>query len=139
MTGGVPMTACLDSSFLFDLLAGEPSALAVAAGLEPPIVVSALSFYELLPGETSRKRIEKVEGFARSFAVVPVSYEVCSLGAEIQTRLRGRGEAIPKFDALLAATSILVGAPLVTADEHFRRIPPEFALSILEYRRGSAS
>ena len=129
------MTTCLDTSYLFDLLAGEPSASEVVAGLEPPIVVSALSFYELLAGETSRRRIERVNRFAHDFAVVPVSYEVCSLAAEIQTKLQERGEPIPRFDALLAATAILVGAPFMTADEHFRRVPSEFGLMVRGYRR----
>ena len=128
------MTTCLDTSFLFDLLAGDSAAADLLPGIEPPIVVSALCFYELLAGETNRERIERVEGFAQEFAVVPVTFEVCSLAAEIQTRLQARGEPIPKIDALLAATSILVGAPLVTADEHFRRVPSEFGLLLREYR-----
>jgi len=133
------LATCLDSSFLFDLLAGEPAAGDFLGGIEPPIVVSALSFYELLAGETNRARIERVGGFAQRFAVIPVTFEVCSLAADIQTRLQGRGEPIPKLDALLAATSILVGAPLVTADEHFRRVPSEFGLLVREYRMRPAA
>lgn len=101
--------------------------------------MSALSFYELLAGETNRERIEGVGRFAQRFAVVPATFEVCSLAAEIQTRLRARGEPIPKIDALLAATSILVGAPLVTADKHFRRVPSEFGLHVREYRKRPAA
>lgn len=102
-------------------------------------MVSALSFYELLAGETNQTRIDRIAVFAHRFAVVPTTFEVCSLAAEIQTRLQARGERIPKLDALLAATSILVGAPLVTADEHFRRVPPEFGLVVREYRRRPAA
>jgi len=128
------LTTCLDTSFVFNLLAGDSAAADLLPRIEPPIVESALSYYELLAGETNRGRIERVEGFAQEFAVVPVTFEVCSLAAEIQMRLQGRGEPIPKIDALLAATSILVRAPLVTADEHFRRVPSEFGLLLREYR-----
>lgn len=138
MRGG-SLPTCLDTSFLFDLLAGIPEASAAAASLDPPIFMSALSFYELLAGETNRRRIQQVNRLARDFAVVPVSFEVCSLASEMQTRLKGQGEPIPDFDALLAATSFLIGARFVTADWHFHRVAREFGLQLYEYRLDGAA
>ncbi len=40
---------------------------------------------------------------------------------------------IPVLDAIIASTAVLAEAPLLTAEEHFRRIPAEFGLRLVAY------
>jgi predicted nucleic acid-binding protein len=127
------LAVCLDTSYIVDLLAGQPSAVDLAANLGEPAVISAVSFYELLFGARDRRRIDRVEALAREYAVVPAYYDVCAMAAAIQARLRGTGTLIPVLDAIIAATAILAEGPLLTTDEHFRRIPPDFGLKLVAY------
>jgi len=118
-------------------MAEEPIALEFAAELEGPFLISAVSLYELLAGETDSGRIRRVQSLAGEFAVVAAGYEVCSLAALIQTQLLARGRPIPKFDSILAATAILAEVPLVARDRHFAWIPPEFGFRVRTYRMGN--
>lgn len=127
------MAVCLDTSFLVDLLGGDSSAVGFAADVQEPIAVSAVSFYELLFGATGRRRRRRVEALAADYAILPADYDVCAMAAAIQSRLADSGELIPVLDAIIAATAVLAGIPLVTSDEHFRRIPMDFGLVVREY------
>ena len=98
------MAVCLDTSFLVDLLSGEPSATAFARGLEEPAAIPAIAFYELLFGATGRRRRAHVVALAQDYAVLPADYEVCAMAATIQARLEETGEMIPVLDAIIAAT-----------------------------------
>ncbi len=64
---------------------------------------------------------------------MPANYEVCAVAAAIQSRLRDAGGLIPVLDAIIAATAILAEAPLVTTDEHFKRVSLDFGLRFLVY------
>ena len=127
------MAVCLDTTFLVDLLAGDSAAIGFAAILDEPVGVSAVSFYELLFGSTGRRRMHHVERLAADFAILPADYDVCAIAAAIQSRLADSGELIPVLDAIIAATAALAGIPLVTADEHFRRVPEDFGLVVRDY------
>lgn len=127
------MAVCLDTSFLVDLLAGGAAATTFAANLREPVAVSAVSFYELMFGSTGRRRMRSVEAFAEEYAILPADYNVCAMAAAIQLRLEESGELIPVLDALIAATAALAEIPLVTADEHFRRVPADFGLVVRGY------
>ena len=128
-----PMAVCLDTSFLVDLLSGEPSATAFARGLEEPAAIPAITFYELLFGAAGRRRRARVETLAQDYAVLPADYEVCAMAASIQARLEETGGIIPVLDAIIAATAILAELPLVTSDAHFGRIPADFGLLVRGY------
>jgi predicted nucleic acid-binding protein len=127
------MAVCLDTTFLVDLLADDPSANDFAATLTEPAAISAVSFYELLFGATGRRRVAQVEALARDYAVLPADYAVCAIAASIQVRLSDLGRLVPVLDAIIAGTALLAELPLVTADEHFERIPPDFGLVVREY------
>jgi len=127
------MAVCLDTSFLVDLLSGDSAAVGFAAEVQEPVAVSAVSFYELLFGAAGRRRIRRVEDFAADYAILPADYDVCSMAAAIQSRLADSGELIPVLDAIIAATAALAGIPLVTSDEHFRRVPTDFGLVVRDY------
>src|SRR3989442_458999 len=127
------MALCLDTTFLVDLLAGDPAAVAFADPLAEPVAVSAVSFYELLYGGGGGGRLSPGGARARDYAVLPADFEVCSMAASIQARLGEVGQLIPVLDAIIAGTAVLAGIPLVTMDEHFRRIPPDFGLAVRAY------
>ncbi len=127
------MTVLLDTSFLIDLLAGEPSARALAGANQEPAAISSLSFYELLYSVASRKKAALAEALAGDYAVLPVDFDVCVMAASMQRALRSGGDMIPVLDALLAATAVLADARIVTRDEHFDRIPGQFGLRVQSY------
>ena len=127
------MAVCLDTAFLVDLLADEPGAVAFAESLAEPAAVSAVSFYELLFGGVGRRRLAQVEAIARDYAVLPADFDVCAMAASIQVRLGEVGQLIPVLDAIIAGTAVLAGIPLVTMDEHFRRVPSDFGLVLRAY------
>lgn len=127
------MAVCLDTPFLVDLLSGDPAALRFAESLDEPVAASALSFYELLFGAAGRRRIRRVEALAEDYAMLPADYDVCAMAAAIQSRLEDHGTLIPVLDAVIAATAVVAGIPLVTSDAHFRRVPADFGLTVLGY------
>lgn len=127
------MVVCLDTTVLVDVLGQSPRLRALVEELDDQVVVSAVSFYELFFGTENSGRRRRVEAFARDYAVIPAGYEVCEMAAEIQIRLRDTGELIPILDAIIAATAVLADADLVTADQHFRRIPPSFRLKLRSF------
>lgn len=127
------MTVLLDTSFLIDLLSGQPAARSLAGAVREPAAVSSLSFYELLYAVASSKKAARVEALAEDYAVLPVDFDVCLLAASIQRALRSAGEMIPVLDALLAATAVLADARIVTRDEHFGKIPGQFGLRVQTY------
>lgn len=127
------MAVCLDTTFLVDLLADDPSATEFGATLGEPAAISAVSFYELLFGAPGRRRLAQVEGLARDYAVLPADYDVCAIAASIQARLGDVGRLIPVLDAIIAGTAILAELPRVTTDEHFDRIPSAFGLVVRRY------
>jgi predicted nucleic acid-binding protein len=129
------MALCFDTDFLIDYLAQRPEAEALLESVPGPVLLSTLSVYELLCSAKGR-RITQVDDLVRDYAVVPADFAVSSLAAEIQRDLATRGELIPHFDALIAATAILTGAELVTSDPHYERIPARFGLVLHSYHRG---
>jgi predicted nucleic acid-binding protein len=127
------MAVCLDTTFLVDLLADDSAANEFAATLSEPAAISAVSFCELLFGAVGRRRIARVEALARDYAVLPADYDVCAMAASIQSRLGDLGELIPVLDAIIAGTAVLAEIPLITSDEHFRRVPADFGLVVQGY------
>lgn len=127
------MAVCLDTSFLVDLLAGDSTAIRFAESLDAPVAASAVSFYELLFGAAGRRRARRVEALAEDYAILPADHDVCAMAAAIQSRLDDSGALIPVLDAIIAATAVLAGIPLVTSDAHFRRVPAAFGLTVRGY------
>jgi predicted nucleic acid-binding protein len=92
-----------------------------------------VSFYELLSSVRDGRRLRKVEEFATEFAVLPADYGVCAMAGAMQARLSDAGQMIPVLDAIIAATAVRAGLPVVTSDDHFRRIPRDFGLAVQGY------
>ena len=119
---------CLDSSFIIDLLAGEPAATRKAgelraAGERLSIAVPSLS--EVLMGahfrggRYERKALELLAGLDVLPADSAVGAEAGQLGAELLRRgARASGE-----DLLIAATARLNRKVLLTRDTGFSGMP----------------
>ena len=121
----------LDSSFLIDVMRGDPDALARADDLDAAgdeQLVPAMTVQELFIGvgasdlsEEERETIDRVLG-PRPF--VPTTEPIARTAGRIDGQLRRAGERINAGDAAIGATALLRDQPVVTGDpEHFRRIP----------------
>ena len=92
------------------------------------IGVPSVAVGELLAGFLGGARQSRHEAALAEFLADPfveelaVDHEVAHIYAEITTALRTAGTPLPTSDVWIAATSARAGAPLLTFDEHFRKI-----------------
>ncbi len=119
---------CLDSTFLIDLLKGDPAAtakmreieaLGEAVSLPAPCLAEVLLGAHFRGGDLLRVTLDVVERLDVLEVDAVVAGEAGRLGAEL---LR-RGESLPTTDLLIAAAARLSGQILVTRDTDFARIP----------------
>jgi predicted nucleic acid-binding protein len=114
----------VDTCFLIDLIKGEPKAELIVSQY-PDLKTTAICSAEFLYGaKLSRKRdfyaISKK--FLDFFPVVPFDAEAAVIYAEIACRLTGTGRHISTFDELIVAIALRHDEPLITRDEHYRKI-----------------
>ncbi len=119
---------CLDSSFIVDLLAGDPAALRKAKELEEagerlciaaPAMAEVMMAAHFRGGRYLRKALELVAGLEVLAADGLVAAEAGELGAE----LLPRGEHPAAADLLIAASVRLHRKVLLTRDKGFSSIP----------------
>jgi len=84
-------------------------------------MISAVTIHEMhrlnlkkLDEETAKLRSALIRN---EFKIIDVDYEIAVAGAELSNRYR-----IPLADSVIAATALGAGCPLVSDDEHFKRI-----------------
>lgn len=118
----------MDTSFVIDLLRGDPGALEKAERIEEDqgaAVIAAPALAEVmlgayLAGGTRLKRaLQILESFAVTDTNAAVALEAASIGAEL---LR-RGAPLPLPDLLIAASARAAGSTLLSRDEGFSRVP----------------
>jgi predicted nucleic acid-binding protein/DNA-binding XRE family transcriptional regulator len=85
------------------------------------LAVSAVTVFELTRGPTTPRRLlaHYAELFGREAVVFPVTHVAAQLAAEAARA----GGGIKAPDALIAGTALEQGAPVVTSDADFRRVP----------------
>ncbi len=119
---------CLDSSFVVDLLAGEPPALRKAAELEGsgerlsiavPAMAEVLMGAHYQGGSYLRKALELLAGLDILTADGAVAVDAGTLGAEL---LR-RGTRASAADLLIAASVRVHRKVLLTRDRGFSTMP----------------
>ena len=119
---------CLDSTFLIDLLKGDPAAsakmkeiesLGEPVSLPSPCLTEVLLGAHFKGGALLRDTLDAVGRLDILEVDAAVAAEAGRLGAEL---LR-RGRSLPTTDLLIAAAARLSGRVLVTRDTDFARIP----------------
>lgn len=119
---------CLDSTFLIDLLKGDPAAsakmkeiesLGEPVSLPSPCLTEVLLGAHFKGGALLRDTLDAVGRLDILEVDAAVAAEAGRLGAEL---LR-RGRSLPTTDLLIAAAARLSGRVLVTRDPDFARIP----------------
>lgn len=119
----------LDTTFLIDVLNGDPAAEDWRIELDERgnAAASAISVFELAEGAYLSDRTDDELGsiveFLSRLRVRPVDGEVALLAGELSAELIGRGERIEVEDVLVAATAIHAETAVLTRNvDHFERI-----------------
>jgi predicted nucleic acid-binding protein len=121
----------LDTSFLVDVMNGDPSALSQVDRIEADNteqVVPAMTLQELYIGvgasELPERERRKIASVVEARPVLPTSAEIARKAGTIDGQLRSDGQRINVGDATIGATGVVREEPVLTGDpEHFERIP----------------
>ena len=121
----------LDTSFLIDIMNGNPAALSKVDEIESngiEQVVPAMTLQELYIGvgasELPDDERRKIEAVIETRPIIPTSEEIARKAGKIDGQLRKVGQPINIGDASIGATGIVLDQPVVTGDfDHFERIP----------------
>jgi tRNA(fMet)-specific endonuclease VapC len=127
----------LDTTILIDALRKKEAALRKIVEVEETeevICTTQINVLELYKGAyyptKSDKDIQKVKKLLDALFILPIRDDTYELFAALSAELRSRGESINDFDELIAAIAMVNGAPIVSNDSHFKRIP---GLSVISY------
>jgi predicted nucleic acid-binding protein len=116
----------LDTSVAIDHLRGSASAaklLTAALDAGEALVASEVVRFELFVG-AHKEEIEALEDFSAALSWIPVTEEVARTAAALASRHRRSHSGIDDVDYLIAATSLLLDAELLTTNvRHFPMIP----------------
>lgn len=112
----------LDTSIAIDHLRGVEPAVAVLTQLveaDEPILASEIVRFELLAGARARE-VDALELFFSALSWVPVGEEVARTAAALARDHRRSHSGIDDADYLIAATTLLLDADLLTTNvRHF--------------------
>ncbi|MEM3126881.1 MAG: PIN domain-containing protein [Candidatus Woesearchaeota archaeon] len=129
--------ACLETSFLVDILKKEISAgklMNELENFEPRLVVASPSIKELWAGALLSKKKEqekaKINELMTNFEVLSLDENSAKEAAEIEFELTKKGLPIDVEDVMIAAIAKTNGEKVVTRDEHFVRVS---GLKVLKY------
>jgi tRNA(fMet)-specific endonuclease VapC len=119
----------LDTSIVIGFLKGEQN---VVTNVEDyveeynRISLSILTYYEILRGLKylgNEQKIRSFEALMDNSEIITLDRAIMKRASELYAALMRRGELIEDADILIAASCLINGMVLVTADEeHFRRI-----------------
>jgi tRNA(fMet)-specific endonuclease VapC len=129
----------LDTSFLVDLLSGDPSAKVCAFELDGtgvPIRVPSPAAFELWIGAAQALKPEtetgRIERLLQTYEVVAFDTEAARKAGFIQGRLAARGKPLGTIDAEVVGIALSRDETLVTADKRLLRLGS--GLRTREYR-----
>lgn len=120
--------ACLETSFLIDVLQAEESAREVMEDLDDSNVrpsVAPVAAAECWVGAHlgSRAEHEATRELLESLTWLPFSRECARLAGDLQATLTREGVPLGFSDCLIAAVALEYDETLVTRDTDFERIP----------------
>jgi predicted nucleic acid-binding protein len=121
----------LDTSFLIDIQRGDDAAVAMAEEIEAgdrPRRVPHVVLYELYvgvgKGVQSERTEAKLDEVLSTLPLEPTTPAIARRAGRIEGVLQADGGAVGAVDALVGATALAYGEPVVTADvEDFERMP----------------
>jgi len=129
--------ACLETTFLIDLLRGKPEVNSLKDELDKAkteLTVAAPSLMELWSGAClvglPKKEKEKIDALFQSLAILPLDERSAKEAGEIEAELVKNGKTITIEDVMIAAIAKVHNETLITRDAHYARIP---GLKILKY------
>lgn len=128
--------ACLDSSFIIDLLHGVEKTKEIKEELEETdeiLTIASPAIVELISGAARKKHSDKqdVERLMKEMNVLPLDKESAILAGEIEAQLIKNGEIIDIEDVMIGAIARNNDETLITRNKkHFEKIP---GLSIRTY------
>lgn len=125
-----------DTAFLIDLVNGDEGAVRKAEEVDAEALFKAISMvtvHEYLRGvyylymhdeKLLKSKLKRAEAELARFEIMPYTYEVAKIAAEIDATLALKGLSISLTDVIIAATTLHYKLTLVTRNvEHFKRIP----------------
>lgn len=129
--------ACLETSFIIDLLRGKAEVKSLKDELdknERILSVTAPSVMELWTGAlmSTKAQMEKskIQELLQSLEMLPLDEKSAKAASEIEVDLLRGGLPIDIQDMMIAGIAHVNGETLVTRDQHFARVP---GLRLLKY------
>ncbi|HEX6961614.1 MAG TPA: type II toxin-antitoxin system VapC family toxin [Lacipirellula sp.] len=93
----------------------------------PRLSISAITAYEVMRGLKTQGAAAKLADFhvfCRASRILPCTFQIAEIAANIYADLKQRGELLDHADILIAATAIAHDCCLATNNaKHFSRIP----------------
>ncbi len=129
------MTILLDTSFIIDLLRGDPSVSKMLGDIRNP-VLTTISLYELLssPRLTQRERSEIIR-FFNTYEAISFDASAAEAAADIRRRLLKMGLDTNPIDVMIAGIAVSRGVYMIlTADKEFLNIEKAAELEVILYR-----
>ena len=125
----------IDTSFIIDLINGDPNAVEKAIDLDQqqiPVYISSVAVEEYLRGiyylfseneEILLRKLFEAESDLARFQTIDFDYQIAKVAARVDANLMIRGEQISTADVLIGATALFHNYKLLTRDtKHFERI-----------------
>ena len=116
----------LDASFLIDLLAADPGAVAKLEEIaDRHLRVPTLVYTEVASGiDATSTTGDRFETIMEDIAFVPYGQEEAKRTVDIQRALASDGSPLGAIDAMIAGTAVVHDAAIVTRNvSEFRRAP----------------
>lgn len=120
----------LDTTFVIDVLDGDPDALATLDGIESRRVqqkVSSMTVFELNQGVVRADKPEderqEVISVLESKPVVAANERIMAEAGRVHGRLQNEGRPIGQSDCIVGTTGLVRDEPVLTRNvDHFERI-----------------
>lgn len=121
----------LDTTFLIDLLRGDPSAKLLAKEIGPNHLTTQVNLYELLCGFYSTPHqdigpiMERAQNLLNELTLLPLTEQASHEAARITGYLFKKGQPIEDTDCLSAAIFLNNDCTTIVTrnTQHFKRIP----------------
>ena len=113
----------LDTGFLIELLSEREEAVVKAHKIDAELkAISSVTLYELFIGAQKIRKVSDIEEICETMEIIAPDERIVKRAAFLQLSLREKGDEIPAFDALIAATALEINAVLISKDGHFKRV-----------------